>query len=69
LPALLSLGDLRARTQATQVGLGWSRLVFSWADLQRDPRTWDSLYFRDELLEAELARGRRVLRVLIKTPP
>jgi hypothetical protein len=43
--------------------------VFSWADLQRDPRTWDSLYFRDELLEAELARGRRVLRVLINTPP
>lgn len=44
-------------------------MVFWWSALQADgPEDWDPFYFSDEVLDRELAAGRRVVGLLINTP-
>ena len=58
----------RARSQADEIGIAWSRLVFQWNEIERDgPDRWNSHYFRDEILEDELESGRQIVGVLIGT--
>ena len=58
----------RARAQADEVGVCWSRLVFQWNEVERDgPSRWNAHYFRDEILEDELESGRQIVGVLIGT--
>lgn len=60
----------RARDQADAIGVRWSRLVFSWSSLQpTGPDSWNPFYFPDDLLRQEFNGGRRVVGLLIGTPP
>jgi hypothetical protein len=60
----------RANDHADQAGVRWTRLVFWWSGLQPNgPQSWNSFYFPDDLLQAELGRGRQVVGLLINTPP
>jgi hypothetical protein len=59
----------RANVQADAAGVRWTRLAFWWSGLQPDGATsWNAFYFPDELLEAELSSGRRVVGLLMNTP-
>ena len=59
----------RASAQADAAGVRWTRLVFWWSALQPDgPQSWNSFYFPDDLLQAELDSGRQVVGLLLKTP-
>jgi hypothetical protein len=69
-PRFGAVEAFRARDQANAAGVRWSRLVFAWSAIQPSgPRSWNAGYFPDRLLEAELASGRRVVGLLIGTPP
>lgn len=58
----------RARSQADEIGIAWSRLVFQWNEVERaGPGRWNAHYFRDEILEDELESGRQIVGVLIGT--
>ncbi|MFN8525078.1 MAG: glycosyl hydrolase [Chloroflexota bacterium] len=60
----------RATDVATDAGVRWSRVVFWWSALQEGgPDDWNPFYFSDEVLDRELAAGRRVVGLLISTPP
>jgi hypothetical protein len=59
----------RASAQADAAGVRWTRLVFWWSALQPDgPESWNSFYFPDDVLQAELDSGRQVVGLLLKTP-
>jgi hypothetical protein len=55
---------------ATQLGAGWTRVRFPWADLQpNDSGQWNTSFFTDEQLNRELAAGREVVGLIVNTPP
>jgi hypothetical protein len=57
-------------TAATQLGAGWTRVRFPWADMQpNDSGQWNSSFFTDEQLNRELAAGREVVGLIVNTPP
>src|SRR3954452_20850570 len=59
----------RAHDRADEIGVSWMRLVFAWNELQKNgPGSWNPFYFRDDLLDNELASGRQVVGVLVGTP-
>ena len=59
----------RASAQADAAGVRWTRLVFWWSALQPDgPESWNSFYFPDDVLQAELDSGRQIVGLLLKTP-
>jgi hypothetical protein len=59
----------RASAQADAAGVRWTRLVFWWSALQPSgPKSWNSFYFPDDVLQAELNSGRQVVGLLLKTP-
>ena len=58
----------RARAQADEIGVAWSRLVFQWNEVERaGPGRWNAHYFRDDILDDELESGRQIVGVLIGT--
>jgi hypothetical protein len=60
----------RAPGHAAEAGVRWTRIVFWWSALQAEgPDDWNPFYFNDELLDRELQEGRRVVGLLISTPP
>ena len=57
-------------TAATQLGAGWTRVRFPWADIQpNDSGQWNTSFFTDQQLNRELAAGREVVGLLVNTPP
>jgi hypothetical protein len=55
---------------ATQLGAGWTRVRFPWADMQpNDSGQWNTSFFTDEQLNRELAAGREVMGLIVNTPP
>ena len=55
---------------ATQLGAGWTRVRFPWADMQpNDSGQWNTSFFTDEQLNRELAAGREVVGLIVNTPP
>lgn len=55
---------------ATQLGAGWTRVRFPWADMQpNDSGQWNTSFFTDEQLAKELAAGREVVGLIVNTPP
>ena len=59
----------RANNHADEAGVRWTRLVFWWSGLQPNgPQSWNRFYFPDDLLQAELNRGRQVVGLLLNTP-
>ena len=55
---------------ATQLGAGWTRVRFPWADMQPgDSGQWNTSFFTDEQLARELAAGREVVGLIVNTPP
>ncbi|MDO8671485.1 MAG: hypothetical protein Q7O66_08665 [Dehalococcoidia bacterium] len=59
-----------APDQATEMGVGWERIIFSWKSLQpNSPDDWNPFYFPDAALAREIAGGREVVGLLISTPP
>lgn len=53
---------------ASELGVGWTRLIFQWADTQAGgPDTWTPKY-SDAQIEAEIAAGREVVGLLIGIP-
>lgn len=57
-----------APDKATELGIGWTRITFHWAEVQADgPDSWTP-DVSDEQLEAELAAGRTVVGLLIGIP-
>jgi len=55
---------------ATQLGAGWTRARFPWADMQpNDSGQWNTSFFTDEQLNRELAAGREVVGLIVNTPP
>lgn len=77
LPGSLSLGAVdawMAPERAVEAKVQWSRVVFSWADLQPGgPDDWSGPWLEangtDARLDVELRAGRRVVGVLARTPP
>ena len=55
---------------ATAIGAGWTRVYFSWADLQRDGAgsELNPFYFPSEVMKQELQANRQLVGLLIKTP-
>jgi hypothetical protein len=57
-------------TAATQLGAGWTRVRFPWADMQpNDSGQWNTSFFTDDQLAKELAAGREVVGLIVNTPP
>jgi len=55
---------------ATQLGAGWTRVRFPWADMQpNDGGQWNTSFFTDDQLAKELAAGREVVGLIVNTPP
>jgi hypothetical protein len=55
---------------ASQLGAGWTRVRFPWADMQpNDSGQWNTSFFTDEQLHRELAAGREVVGLIVNTPP
>ena len=55
---------------ATQLGAGWTRVRFPWADMQpNDSGQWNTSFFTDGQLARELAAGREVVGLIVNTPP
>ncbi len=55
---------------ATQLGAGWTRVRFPWADMQpNDSGQWNTSFFTDAQLARELAAGREVVGLIVNTPP
>jgi hypothetical protein len=55
---------------ATQLGAGWTRVRFPWADMQpNDSGQWNTSFFTDGQLARELAAGREVAGLIVNTPP
>lgn len=55
---------------ASQLGAGWTRVRFPWADMQpNDSGQWTTSFFTDEQLNRELAAGREVVGLIVNTPP
>jgi hypothetical protein len=55
---------------AAQLGAGWTRVRFPWADMQpSDSGQWNTSFFTDEQLHRELAAGREVAGLIVNTPP
>lgn len=55
---------------ATQLGAGWTRVRFPWADMQpNDSGQWNTSFFTDAQLAKELAAGREVVGLIVNTPP
>ncbi|CAG0935576.1 hypothetical protein TFLX_04418 [Thermoflexales bacterium] len=55
---------------AAQLGAGWTRVRFPWADMQpNDSGQWNTAFFTDEQLARELAAGREVVGLIVNTPP
>jgi hypothetical protein len=55
---------------ATNLGVGWERLVFWWKSLQpTGPDSWDAFATdHDKTIDSEIAAGRQVVGLLINTP-
>ena len=69
-PRFGAVEAFRASALADQAGVRWSRIAFWWRGLQPDgPKSWNPFYFPDDLLQAELDSGRRIVGLLINTPP
>ncbi len=55
---------------AAQLGAGWTRVRFPWADMQpNDSGQWNTSFFTDEQLARELSAGREVVGLIVNTPP
>jgi len=58
---------------ANRLGVRWTRIPFIWADLQPDgPRSWNRFALSrtgsDAVIDAEIARGRNVVGILLGSP-
>ena len=54
---------------ATAAGVGWTRVLFWWHQMQiNSPHDWNPYYFKDEVLEEELKSGRKMVGILLGTP-
>ena len=54
---------------AAAIGAGWTRVRFPWSDLQpNNDGEWNSTFFADDRLAAELAVGREVVGLIVNTP-
>lgn len=55
---------------ATAAGVGWTRVLFWWHQMQpRDRDDWNPHYFPDGVLNRELDDGRMMVGILAGTPP
>lgn len=64
-----AIGTYENSKAATQLGAGWTRVRFAWADLQpNDDGQWNNDFFSDEQLATELAAGREVVGLIVNTP-
>lgn len=76
LPEGLALGAVdtwQAPRRATEAGVRWSRVQFSWRDLQRKgPDDWSGSWLENGVSEAavnaEIQAGRRLVGLLARTP-
>ncbi len=60
---------MHAPDLALQMGARWDRIIFPWSLIQKDgPDSWDQLYFTDEQIRAQAARGMTLAGVMIYTP-
>ncbi|MFN8523344.1 MAG: hypothetical protein U0821_09610 [Chloroflexota bacterium] len=54
---------------AAAAGARWDRIIFPWSLIQKDgPDSWRELYYSDQLIRAQVARGISVAGVIIYTP-
>ncbi|MDX1616253.1 MAG: hypothetical protein R3300_18210 [Candidatus Promineifilaceae bacterium] len=67
-PRLGVIESHEAPAAATALGVGWTRIIFHWGDLQADgPDSWQPP-LSDTALAGELAAGRQVVGLLIGIP-
>ena len=60
---------MHAPDLAVQMGARWDRIIFPWSLIQKDgPDSWTELYFTDEQIRAQAARGLMLAGVMIYTP-
>ena len=58
-----------APDQATQAGVGWTRLIFYWSELERTgPDDWNAFHEPLDRIDAEIKGGREVVGMLQHTP-
>ena len=56
--------------EATELGVGWERILFYWRELQPSgPEDWNTLHVREEWLAQANASGRTVVGLLKNTAP
>ena len=68
-PRFGAVEAFRESDRADEAGVRWTRIVFWWSGLQpNDAKGWNQFYFPDDLLQAELSSGRRVVGLLMNTP-
>lgn len=54
---------------ADEVGVGWSRILFYWSELERaGPDDWNEFHAPLERIEREVAGGREIVGMLVHTP-
>jgi hypothetical protein len=54
---------------ALNAGARWDRVIFPWSLIQKDgPDSWKELYFSDEVVRAQAARGVTMVGIMIYTP-
>ncbi len=54
---------------ALAAGARWDRVIFPWSLIQKDgPESWRELYFSDQVIRAQAARGVTMVGVIIYTP-
>ncbi|MGB0388070.1 MAG: hypothetical protein ACPGWR_24910 [Ardenticatenaceae bacterium] len=53
---------------ATAAGVGWTRVLFWWHQMQiGGPHDWNPYYFKDEVLKEELESGRKMVGIVLGT--
>ncbi|VAW32814.1 hypothetical protein MNBD_CHLOROFLEXI01-1330, partial [hydrothermal vent metagenome] len=58
-----------APNEATQLGVGWERILFYWNEIQPSgPNDWNTLHVPEEWLNEANAQGRQVVGLLKNTP-
>src|SRR5690606_27437051 len=54
---------------ATSAGVGWTRIIFWWHQVQPGgPHDWNDFYFPDGLVNQELAANREMVGIIAGTP-
>lgn len=60
---------MHAPQLALNAGASWERIIFPWSLIQRDsPNQWNELYFTDQQIRSQAARGITQVGVIIYTP-